>query len=203
MDFFEVAHTQRAMRRLKTDPVSDADLWTLLDTAIVAPNGGNVQPWNFVVLRDPEKKRKIAAWYLEAWEQSYGPRRAAMLQNPAGARTYHSADYLARNLADVPVFVIATIKKGMVTVGPTLGASIYPAVQNLMLATRALGLGTTLTTLHKMHEQDVKTLLGIPDDVETMALIPIGWPKGNFGRPSRLPVEKVVYWDAWGATHER
>jgi len=203
MDFFEVAHTQRAMRRLKTDPVSDADLWTLLETAIMAPSGGNVQPWNFVVLRDAEKKRKIGAWYLEAWEQSYGPAREMMLADPGRARTYNSADHLARNLADVPVLVIATIKKGMGATGPTLGASIYPAVQNLMLAARALGLGTTLTTLHKLHEDDVKALLGIPDDVETMALIPIGWPKGKFGKPSRLPIEKVVYWDGWGATQTR
>jgi nitroreductase len=126
-----------------------------------------------------------------------------MLAEPGRARTYNSADYLARNLADVPVLVIATIKKGMGAVGPTLGASIYPAVQNLMLAARALGLGTTLTTLHKLHEDDVKALLGIPEDVETMALIPIGWPKGKFGKPSRLPVDKVVYWDGWGATQRR
>jgi nitroreductase len=203
MDFFEVAHAQRAMRRLKTDPVSDADLWTLLETATMAPSGGNVQPWNFVVVRDAEKKRKIGAWYLEAWEQAYGPAREMMLASPGPARTYNSADYLARNLHEVPVLVIATIKKGVGAVGPTLGASIYPAVQNLMLAARALGLGTTLTTLHKLHEDDVKKLLGIPDDVETMALIPVGWPEGTFGKPSRLPVEKVVYWDGWGATHQR
>ena len=81
-------------------------------------------------------------------------------------------------MADVPVLILATIKKEMFAIGPTLGASIYPAVQNLMLAARALGLGTALTTLHKMHEDDVKQLLGIPDDVETMALIPLGRPKG-------------------------
>jgi nitroreductase len=91
----------------------------------------------------------------------------------------------------------------MFALGPTLGASIYPAVQNLMLAARALGLGTTLTTLHKLHEDDVKKLLGMPDNVETMALIPIGVPTGKFGPPSRLPVDKVVYWDAWGETKER
>ncbi len=82
-------------------------------------------------------------------------------------------------------------------------SSIYPAVQNLMLAARAEGLGTTLTTLHKLHEDEVKTLLGIPDDIETMALIPLGWPKGKFGTPSRLPVEKVVYWDSWGTRRDR
>jgi nitroreductase len=198
MDFFDVARTQRAMRRLHTDAISDDDLWTILETAIMAPSGGNVQPWNFVVIRDADKKRKIGEWYLEAWDKTYGPARQAMQANPAGARTFSSADYLANHIAEAPVLVLATIKKGMQTIGPTLGASIYPAVQNLMLAARALGLGTTLTTLHKLHEADVKAMLGIPDDVETMALIPIGKPKGKFGTPERLPAEKVVYWDAWG-----
>jgi nitroreductase len=198
MDFFEVAHTQKAMRRLKADDVSDEHLWRILHTATMAPNGGNRQPWNFVVVRDAEKKRKIGEWYLDAWQRSYGPAREAMLRDPQMAKTYNSADYLARHIADAPVLVFATIRKDMMAVGPTLGASIYPAVQNLMLAARALGLGTTLTTLHKMHEQDVKALLGVPDDVETMAMIPVGWPRGNFGEPARLPVDKVVYWESWG-----
>ena len=203
MDFFEVARTQRAMRRLHADAVSDEDLWTILDTAIMAPSGGNVQPWNFVVIRDAEKKRKIGEWYLEAWKQAYGPVKEVFQADASRARTYSSADYLANHIAEAPVLVLATIKKGMQAYGPTLGASIYPAVQNLMLAARALGLGTTLTTLHKLHEDDVKALLGIPDDVETMALIPIGKPKGKFGTPERLPAEKIVYWDGWGERRTR
>jgi nitroreductase len=204
MDFFDVARTQRAMRRLHSDPIADEDLWTILETAIMAPSGGNRQPWNFVVIRDAGAKAKIAAWYLEAWNKAYGgTTRDAMLADAAMAKTFKSADYLANHLADVPVLVLATIKKDMFAIGPTLGASIYPAVQNLMLAARALGLGTALTTLHKLHEADVKQLLGIPDDVETMALIPVGRPKGQFGRPNRLPVEKVVYWDGWGKQRTR
>ena len=204
MDFFDVARTQRAMRRLHSDPIADEDLWTILETAIMAPSGGNRQPWNFVVIRDADAKTKIAAWYLEAWNKAYGgATRDAMLGDAAMAKTFKSADYLANHLADVPVLVLATIKKDMFAIGPTLGASIYPAVQNLMLAARALGLGTALTTLHKLHEADVKQLLGIPDDVETMALIPVGRPRGQFGRPNRLPVEKVVYWDGWGKQRTR
>jgi nitroreductase len=203
MDFFEVTGTQRAMRRLKADAISDADLWTLLETAIKAPSGGNQQGWNFLVIRDAEKKRKIGEWYLEAWEKSYGPAREAMLANPGPARMFNSADHLARHLAEVPVLVLATLRTGGQRLDATAGASIYPAVQNLMLAARALGLGTTLTTLHKLHERDVKALLGIPDDVETMALIPIGVPKGRFGPPSRMPAEKVVFWDTWSATRDR
>ena len=110
-----------------------------------------------------------------------------MLKAPAGARTYNSADYLANHIAEAPVLILATIRGGDFNQGPILGASVYPAVQNLMLAARALGLGTTLTTLHRLHEEDVKALLGIPDDIETMALIPMGWPKGKFGTPARMP----------------
>ena len=203
MELFEAAYTQKAMRRLHPDDVSDEDLWKVLETATMAPNGGNRQPWNFVVIRDPGKKRKIGEWYLEAWNKTYGPAREAMLKDVAMAKTFHSADYLANHIAESPVLILATIKKEMMAIGPTLGASIYPAVQNLMLAARALGLGTTLTTLHKLHEADVKQLLGIPDDVETMALIPLGRPKGKFGRPARLPVEKIVYFDQWGEGRER
>jgi len=204
MDFFEVANTQRAMRRLHSDPIADEDLWKILDAATKAPNGGNRQPWNFVVIRDVASKTKIAAWYLEAWNKAYGGGiRDAMLADANMSKTWKSADYLANHMAEVPVLVLATIKKDMVAIGPTLGASIYPAVQNLMLAARAIGLGTALTTLHKMHEADVKQLLGIPDDVETMALIPVGRPKGQFGPVNRMPAEKVVYWDGWGQRRER
>ena len=205
MDFFEVANTQKAMRRLKTDPVSDEDLWKILHTATMAPSGGNRQPWNFIVIRDAEKKRKIGEWYLEAWKGTYGPAREVMQADPQMKKTFDSADHLANHIAEVPVLIIATIKRDMPTSNGSmfLGASIYPAVQNLMLAARAIGLGTALTTLHRLHEKDVKEMLGIPDDVETMAMIPVGWPNGKFGTPNRLPAEKVVYWEAWGATNTR
>jgi nitroreductase len=98
--------------------------------------------------------------------------------------------------------IIAAVRAGAVGTSPS-GSYIYPAVQNLMLAARALGLGTTLTTLHRAHEADVKKLLGIPDEMETMALIPLGWPTGKFGIGVRRPVEEVTYWEAWGEVRER
>jgi nitroreductase len=193
------------MRRLKTDPVSDDDVWRILQTATMAPSGGNRQPWNFIVVRDVEKKRKIGEWYLDAWKKTYGPTREAMQADPTMRKTFASADHLANHIGDVPVLIFATIRRDMPTSGPNLllGASIYPAVQNLMLAARAVGLGTALTTLHRLHEGEVKELLGIPEDVETMAMIPVGWPEGKFGTPTRLPVEKVTYWDGWGRTRQR
>jgi len=203
VDIFEAINTQRAMRRLKPDPVSDELIWKLLDAAVRAPSGGNRQPWNFIVVRDQATKKQIAEWYLDAWNKSYGLIREAAMANPATAKTFASADYLANHLAEVPVFIIATVNNaGVAPVSPP-GASVYPAVQNLMLAARALGLGTTLTTMHRANEEKVKQLLGIPDQVETMALIPVGWPRGKFGTGERLPTEKVVYWDKWGAARER
>ena len=203
MDIFEAINTQRAMRRLKPDPVPDELIWRLLDAAVRAPSGGNRQPWNFIVIRDAATKKQIAEWYLDAWDKSYGLIREAAMANAATAKTFASADYLANHLSEVPVFIVATVNNaGVAPVSPP-GASIYPAVQNLMLAARALGLGTTLTTMHRANEDKVKALLGIPAQVETMALIPVGWPRGKFGSGDRLPTEKVVYWDKWGAARER
>ncbi len=203
MDLFEAIYSQRAMRRLKTDPVPDELIWKVLDAAIRAPSGGNRQPWNFIVIKDEATKKQIAEWYLDSWNTAYGPMRQAATAAPAIAKTFNSADYLANHLAEVPVLIIATVNHaGVAPVSPP-GASVYPAVQNLMLAARALGLGTTITTLHRAHEDKVKALLGIPEGTETLALIPLGWPKGKFGPATRMPVDVVTYWEKWGSTQKR
>jgi len=204
MDIFEAIYTLRAMRRLKADPVPEELIWKVLDAAIRAPSGGNAQPWAFVVVTDSAKKAKIGEWYLEAWNAAYGGPRAkeAMLASPVMARTFKSADYLANNIASVPVLIFACVQPGQTAATSGAGPNIYPAVQNLMLAARSLGLGTTLTTLHRAHEADVKEMFGIPADYDTMAMIPMGYPKGNFGSGPRKPVEKVSHWDAWGNTRE-
>src|SRR3989337_476169 len=102
MDLFEAINTQRAMRRLKPDPVPDDLIWKVLDAAVRAPSGGNRQPWNFIVIRDAETKKKIAEHYLQSWNTAYGPFRQPALASPATAGTFRSADYLAKHLADVP-----------------------------------------------------------------------------------------------------
>jgi len=202
MDVFEAINTTRAMRRLKPDPVDDELIWKILEAAIRAPSGGNRQPWSFMVVRDAETKRKIGEWYLEAWNATYGRAKDTVTADAQGARMYSSADHLAQNLADVPVFIIGIVR----TVGAgtsSSGSYIFPAIQNLMLAARALGLGTTLTTLHRAHEADVKELLGVPEGFETACLIPIGWPKGKFGMGARRPVEEVTHWEKWGENKSR
>jgi len=203
MDIFEVINTQRAMRRLKADPVPDELIWKLLDAAVRAPSGGNRQPWNFIVIRDADTKAKIAEYYLDSWNKSYGLIKQPAMANPETAKTYASAEHLANHLAEVPVLIIAAVNLPAVAPASPAGASIYPAVQNLMLAARALGLGTTLTTLYRTHGAEVKQLLGIPEGVDTVALIPLGWPRGEFGPTSRIPAEKVVFWDKWGQARQR
>ena len=202
MDVFEAINTTRAMRRLKPDPVDDELIWKILEAAIRAPSGGNRQPWSFMVIRDDETKRKIGEWYLEAWNATYGRVKDTVTADAQGARMYSSADHLAQNLGEVPVFIIGIVR----TVGAgtsSSGSYIFPAIQNLMLAARALGLGTTLTTLHRAHEADVKELLGVPEGFETACLIPIGWPKGKFGMGARRPVEEVTHWEKWGENKSR
>jgi nitroreductase len=203
MELFEAISTQRSMRRLKRDPVPDSVIRQILELAICAPSGGNRQGWSFVVVRDGAKRARLGELYREAWgELMKAPYYAAASQAPPDSlagRMLASARHLSEHLGDAPVLVLACIALDP-GANPTLttGASIYPAVQNLMLAARGLGVGSCLTTIHKFRDAEVKALLGIPGDVETAALIPLGYPLGTFGRPPRRPVTEVTHWDGWG-----
>ena len=199
MNLLEAINTQRAIRHFSDRPVSDDALQTIMAAALRAPNAGNRQRWRFLVLRDTETKRRIGDWYLSSWTET-----TERMGAEARTQPYRSGRALGRGMARVPVLVMACIEGGN---GPpesgldTRGASIYPAVQNLMLAARALGLGTVMTTLHTRYESEVKAFLGIPDDVHTAALVPIGYPSSPeaFGPTSRLPLETVVFRDRWGS----
>ena len=208
MPLDEAMQTQRAIRRLKPDPVSGELISKLIEAATKAPSGGDRQPWAFVVIRDPATRQKIGEWYLDAWNQTYGAApREAIERLPANQiRVLRSAEHLARHLAEAPVLILACVRvaappgsaPGVATASHY--GSIFPAVQNLLLAARGLGLGATLTTLHRLHEQDVKDLLGIPANVEAVALIPVGHPIGRYGPTKRRPVEDVVNYDRWGSS---
>ena len=197
---FDAIYSQRAIRKLKPDPVSDDLVHKLIEAATKAPSGGNSEPWAFLVIRDPSTRQKIGEWYLDAWNKTYvaGTDNGKNLPD-AIKRVYGAADHLARNLQDVPVLILVCAKNAAPP-SPHAGAhygSIYPAVQNLLLAARGLGLSASLTTLHKLHDQEVKDLLGIPDSAETIALIPVGHPIGKYGPTTRKPVEEVTYWERW------
>ncbi|HKZ50588.1 MAG TPA: nitroreductase family protein, partial [Dehalococcoidia bacterium] len=167
MDVFEAIYSLRAMRRLKPDPVPDKVVARVLEAAIQAPSSVNRQPWRFLVIRDRALKEKIAEYYLEAWNHTYGASATqGQSLDPATLRVLRSADYLARHMADAPLLVLVCLL-GRPPADPIRASSrygsVYPAVQNLMLTARALGLGTTLTTVYKRYDGEIKELLGIPE----------------------------------------
>jgi len=203
MDFFDVVTTQRAMRRLKPDAIPDDIMRRIMDAAICAPSGGNRQNWSFVVVRDPAKRARLGELYREAWgELMKVPYYASASKEPASSpagKMLASARHLGEHLGEAPVIVLACVALDPgVKASLTTGASIYPAIQNIMLAARALGIGSCITTIHRFRDAQVKELLAIPAEVETAALIPLGYPLGKFGRPPRLPLSEVAFADRWG-----
>lgn len=206
-DFFTVIGSQRAMRRLKPDPVPEELIKKVIWAATRAPSGGNRQGWRFIVVTDSAKKKRLQEIYSQGWEgfvkagYGSGGKQLPPAEAESNEKVMRSSQYLSDHLHEVPVIIMvcSLAADRSVNQGIAEGASIYPAVQNLMLAARALGLGTALTTIHRLDEAGVREALGIPDTVDTAALIPLGWPKGKFGEGFRKPVEDVTYWDAWGA----
>lgn len=203
MEFFEAVTTLRAIRRLKPDPVPEAALRQIMDAAICAPSGGNRQGWRFVVIRDAATRARMGELYRECFAElmkvPYYRDAAAAPPDSPEARVVASARHLGEHLGEAPVLIVACITTDGTPPTLTTGASIYPAVQNILLAARTLGLGSCLTTIHRFRDRQVKALLGIPPEVETAALIPIGYPLRNFGRPPRRPVAEVTFADRWGA----
>lgn len=198
MELSAAITTQRAIRHFSDRPVSDGTVRTLLAAATSAPNAGNRQQWRFLVLRDPEAKHRLGEWYLQAWTET-----VSRIGDEGDSQPYRSGGALARQMEQIPVMILACIAAGSGYVTgrlDTRGASIYPAVQNLMLTARSLGLGTVLTTMHTQFETQVKEFLGIPDDFDTAALIPVGYPAEGvgFGRVARGPVADVAFQDRWG-----
>jgi nitroreductase len=188
----EAIFSLRAIRRLKPDPIPDADIRDILEAAIRAPNGGNAQQWHFLVVKEAGLRAQLGTLYHEAW---WAKRRDAGIQGPEDLpRNYHAAMRMADEIGQVPVMILvcATVKG----VGPM--ASVIPAVQNLLLAARALGIGGTITTLHPQVEERVHALFGIPDTAQVVYCIPLGYPRGRFGPNRRKPLTEVCSYDHWG-----
>ena len=188
----EAIFTQRAIRRLKTDPIPETDLRDILEAATRAPNGGNSQPWHFVVVRDAGLRAKFGPLYREAW---WAKRSDSGFHGPEDLPPhYRSAMKLADKIGEAPVIVLlcATAKGS----GPM--GSVIPAAQNLLLAARALGIGGTITTLHAQVEERVHALFGIPESAQIVYCLPLGYPRGNFGPARRKPLSEVCSYDHWG-----
>jgi nitroreductase len=206
----EALHSTPARRYLSPDPIPDDVLWAILDAAIRGPSGGNSQQWGWVVVTDQAVKDQVAAWYRVNWEASYGARREEILNAPPEAnggltaRGFLGAEHLANHIQDAPVWIFPVLQHAADSTSPRIGSSIYGAVQQLCLAARAYGIGTSLTTLYGGHEAELAELLGLPEDARTMALIPLGYPsQGRWAEPKRRPVEQVVHWGRWGDQRSR
>lgn len=202
-DVLEIIRTTRAMRRLKPDPVPDAMIRTILDSAICAPNGGNTQTWRFLVVKDPEIKKAVQVHYKRALDEVVGPRYASAAPPPGATKDgYHrqhtAVEYLTEHFHEAPVWIVACIDHGDAPPNRASGASIYPAVQNMLLTARALGLGATLTTRHLLFEKESEAALGLPTGVHSYAILPIGYPMGKFGPVGRGGLGQFVYLDRWG-----
>ena len=201
-DLFEIMRTTRSMRRLKTDPVPASLLRQVLEAGTLAANGGNMQSWRFLVIEDPAIKAAAGAFYRKAWDEVVGPRYRAGGPAPGTtpesfARMLNAAEHLAYHFHEAPVWIVPCLS------GPRgSGASVFPAVQNMLLAARALGLGATLTTLYLIHEKEAEAAMGLPDDMHSYAILPVGFPTGKFGPVRRTALENVVYQDKWGTAYK-
>lgn len=199
---FEVMYTCRAMRRLKPDPVPEELLVKLIDAANQAPTASNAQNGRWIVVRDARLKAKIADINRAAIDRSYGPPAEQVVTDPVEARRRRSFLWQYRHMQDIPALVIACLefagpRQNSFVSGSAAAGSIWPAIQNLLLAARALGLGATPTTLPLSDRARVKALLAIPENVEPFCLIPVGYPMGRFGPVTRRPVEQILHWDRW------
>lgn len=209
---YQAMQTLRAVRRLRPDPIPDEVLHRVMEAASWAPTGGNVQPWRAIVVRDSGRKQQLGKHYLEGWNAYAKGHRAQLADAPEElqakqARMLAAGDHLAAHFGESPAIAVFCFNPKLMAITDAKldrisvvgGASIYTAVENLLLACRAEGLGCTLTTLLCGYEDEVRAILEIPEPWGTACAVPIGYPVGKgHGKISRRPVEKLAFLDAWG-----
>jgi nitroreductase len=199
-DVWEVLSTARSIRRFTDEPVDDAVLTRCLEAATWAPNGANVQAWRFVVLRSPEVRAAVAEAAriaLEVIEPVYGMTRPPPDDDSRHARN-DRATYELHDRAGELTSVLFTTYKYDSASELLLGGSIFPAMQNFLLAARAQGLGACLTSWASYGGEGlIREAVGVPDDWLLAGHVVIGWPRGRHGPVRRRPLEKVVYVDRW------
>ena len=206
-DLFEIMQTTRSMRRLKPDPVPDELIRKILEAGACAANGGNTQRWRFLVMKDPKIKQAVQAWYKRAFDEVVGPRYASSAPPPGVIAGALQAPAFRGGVPHRSLPRGAGVDRRLHRRrhgAPTRwsGASIYPAVQNMLLAARALGLGSTLTTRHLLYEKESEAAMGLPEGVHSYAILPIGYPMGRFGPVGRGKLADIVYQDKWGQPYQ-
>jgi nitroreductase len=211
-DLYDTMSTLRAVRKLRPDPIPYDVLERVLQAACWAPTGGNTQPWRVVVVVDPAPKQALKEIYGPEWARYSAGFMKRLASLPAAQlapleRIVAAGDYLADHLGEAPAILVFCANPAVMAITDAKldrvslvgGGSVYPAVQNAMLACVNEGLGCTLTTLHCLREDEVKAVLGIPDDWATVALVPIGYPVGKGHGPiTRQPPRKLAFRNQFG-----
>ena len=206
LSFFDLVYNVRAMRRIKIDPVPIELIMKVLNAGVQAPSGQNLQPWKFVLISDAEKKLWFAQRYTQAIESRFKLTRDDPRAKPPGKQLkalYYQMDHmheypyllLVCGKRDWPFKVAEEDRIGLAP--PNYGA-VYPCVQNILLACRAVGLGAALTTMQQVFEDELHQYFGIPDEFGVVVTMPIGWPMGKFGPITRIPAEDLTFIDRWG-----
>ena len=205
----EGINSTRAIRRYRDESIPDKDLRDMLFAATRAPSGSNRQPFRFVVLTDSEKAKQAkvlikqgaeSVWRAKKTNDQYDQRSGADSASPK-ARMARTMDSYVENFDKVPALILPCLVRYREPT-PMEGASVYPAVQNLLLAARALGYGGVITGFHHMVETELKNLLGIPEEVFVSCTVTLGKPKGKHGPVRRRPMNELVYGDTWNESPE-
>ena len=195
LPLLEGIRTTRAIRRLSPDPVPRSLIRKICEAGTFAPSGGNRQPWFFVAVTDPERRAFIAERYQAAFFPYIAPAVEAA-KDPAyperKRRNMRAAIHLAEHLAEAPVHLFVA---GWTRRNEPQYQALYPCLQNVLLACRAVGLGASLTTTHRAYGDEIDAYLGLSPETPSCALIPIGWPEGKYGTPPRRPVDEVLFFD--------
>jgi nitroreductase len=198
-ELFPTLYSMRALRRFRPDPVPESVLFQLFDAAIRAPSGQNAQDWRFLVVTERAAKARMQEWAVQAWPglaARYTARPGGLEALSRSQRlSLRSVEDLAQHLADVPVVVVVCALRGRHS---TPGGSTFPAVQNLLLAARALGLGASIFNLPLAGGAELTGLLEIPESNQIHCLIPLGYPRDRFGPVRRKPVRDVVFLERFG-----
>ena len=205
MPLQEAMLTQRAIRRLKPDPVDDAIVLRCIELALKAPTGSNGQNWEFVVVKDRERKAALARRNRQSWSLYGGIGRLQNRDNEPMQRILDAVQWQAEHFEDIPVIVVACLRGNRVPFLPmppmahsSYYGSVYPSVQNLLLAARGMGLGAALITLPLWSTTSARRILGLPASVMPCCVVPMGWPQGRYGPTTRKPVGEVVHLDSYG-----
>lgn len=206
----EAMMTQRAVRRVRPDPVDDALVLRCIELSLRAPTGSNGQNWEFIVVKDPVVKRRLQKRYRQGWDLYYRSTvRKIAETDQSMAKTARAVQWQVDHFDEIPVLVVAclrmTVREGKIPYLPMPHAvlsgffgSIYPSVQNILLAARSMGLGASLITLPLWSQASARRALGLPTSVTPICIVPMGWPRGRYGPTTRRPVGEVVHLDRFG-----